>query len=59
MQTKVTIGSDSFWLDQPEVTRLEVLRLSGFSNRKALEIILNERGKTYVHSRTSAHCSIR
>ena len=55
MQTKVTIGPDSFWFDRPEVTRLEVLRLLGYSARKAVEIILNERGKIYVHSNTTAH----
>lgn len=55
MQTQVTIGNEVFWLDRPEVTRLEVLRLLGYSARKAVEIILNERGKTYVHSNTTAH----
>lgn len=43
MQTKVEVGSERFWLDQPEVTRLEVLRLLGYSAREALDQILRER----------------
>jgi hypothetical protein len=47
MQTKITIESESCWLDRPEVTRLEVLRLIGYTPEGALTQILNERGKTY------------
>jgi hypothetical protein len=43
MQTKITIESESCWLDRPEVTRLEVLRLLGYTARKALDQILKER----------------
>ena len=44
MQTKVEIGNQGFWLDQPEVTRLEVLLLLGYGPREAISHILIERG---------------
>jgi len=47
MQTKVEIDNEVFWMDQIEVTRLEVLRLIGYTPEGALTQILNERGKTY------------
>jgi hypothetical protein len=59
MQTKVVIDEDIFWLDQPEVTRLEVLRLLGYSAGESVNQILNERGKTYdSYPNISAHRAI-